>query len=100
MPKTPAADTSIEAKLDEVVEHLRRLDRRDRLRTIGGFVRSLFAIIPLIFFLWSAWYLVQHGDELMKKIANTAASSAADYTKQNTKSLYDEILNRYKIPAK
>jgi ATP-dependent Zn protease len=100
MPKASANTTSVEEKLDEILEHLRKLDNRDRWRTIGGFFKFLISVIPVILLLWSAWYFVQHGDEIMKQIANTAASSAADYTKQNTKSLYDDIMNKYNIPGK
>ncbi len=89
----------MDEKMEEILLHLRRMDARDRLRTWGGLIRGLIAIIPLIILLWSLWYVAEHGQELMKQMANTAASSAAEYTKGSSKSLYDEILNKYKVPG-
>ena len=76
------------------------MDRRDRWRTVGGFFRSLIAIIPVILLLWSAWYFVQHGAELMKMIANQAASSAAEYTKGQSQGMLDQFMNQYSYPNK
>ena len=99
MPKTaPTPDTSVEAQLGEILEHLRRMDARDRLRTWGGFVRGIIAIIPLILLLWSAWYFVEHGAEMMKMIADTAASSAAEYTKSQGTGMYEQFMNQYSKP--
>lgn len=99
MPKTaPTPDTSVEAQLSEILEHLRRMDARDRLRTWGGFVRGIIAIVPLILLLWSAWYFVEHGAEMMKMIADTAASSAAEYTKSQGQSMVDELMKQYTTP--
>ena len=75
--------SSTDEKLEEIVEHLRRLDRRDRLRTIGGFFRSLLGLIPLLFFIFSAWYIYEYSDELLKKITEEAAKQAAKYTEEN-----------------
>ncbi len=94
----PAEETSVEAKMEEILVHLRRMDSRDRLRTWGGFVRGIIALIPLILLLWSAWYFVEHGAELMKMIADTAASSAAEYTKSQGSGMYEQFLNQYSKP--
>lgn len=85
--------TPIEEKLDVIIHHLERLDRRDRIRMWGGFVHSLLAIVPLLFFLWSAWYLYEHGDELMKKIAAQAAQNAAEYSGQSYDDAVKQIQN-------
>lgn len=100
MPKTaPTPDTSVEAQLSEILEHLRRMDARDKLRTWGGFIRGIIAIVPLILLLWSAWYFVEHGAEMMKMIADTAASSAAEYTKGQGQSMVDELMKQYTTPG-
>ena len=99
MPKATTSDTSIESKLDEIVEHLRRLDRRDRMRTIGGAIRSVISLCWIVLLLWSSWYFIVNWPTIMKEITTQAASSAADFTKQNTKSVYDQILNNYKTPG-
>ncbi|MBP7114600.1 MAG: hypothetical protein KBA40_04040 [Candidatus Peribacteraceae bacterium] len=99
MPK-PVTTTppTVEEQLGEILEHLRRMDARDRLRTWGGFVRGIIAIVPLILLLWSGWYFVKHGEELMKMIADTAASSAADYTKSQGQGLYEQMMKQYSTP--
>jgi hypothetical protein len=88
----------VEDKLDEIIAHLRTMDARDRLRTWGGFVRSLIAIIPVIFLLWSVWYFAAHGTEFMKMIADTAASSAAEATKNQGQGLYEQMMKQYSVP--
>lgn len=98
MPKVAAPETSMEEKMEEILVHLRRMDARDKLRTWGGFVRGIIAIVPLILLLWSAWYFAQHGAELMKMVADTAASSAAEYTKGQGQSMVDELMKQYSVP--
>jgi uncharacterized membrane protein len=98
--KTSAPDTSVEAKLDTMIDILEKMNTRDRLRTWGGFIRGILALIPLILFVWSAWYFVNHGEELMKMIANQAASSAAEYTKNQGQSMVDQLMNQYAVPKK
>lgn len=93
---TPAG---VEAKLDEIIEHLRKLDERDKLRMWGGFFKGMIALIPVVLLLWSAWYFVNHGAELMKMIANQAASSAAEYTKNQGSSMFDDFMKEYSVPS-
>ena len=100
MPKIQTSEPTTEEMLKEIVEHLRRIDARDKLRTWGGFVRGIIAIVPLILLLWSAWYFVEHGEELMKTVADTAASSAAEFTKNQGSGLYDELMKQYAVPQK
>jgi len=92
---TPSTETSIEEKLDEIIVHLKKMDARDRVRMWGGFIRSIISLVPLIIFVWSTWYLIQHGPELMKQIADTAASSAAEYTKSQGQGVVDQWLKEY-----
>lgn len=68
---------SIEEKMDLILIYLHRLDKRDRLRTWGGFLKGLLALIPIIILLWSTWYFIAHKDEIFKEITNQAAQSAA-----------------------
>jgi hypothetical protein len=89
-----------EEKLDEIVSCLRRMDKRDKLRTIGGFIRGLFSLIPIVVLLGSLWYFASHGEELMKMIANQAASSAAQYTQGQGQGLVDELMKQYSFPNK
>lgn len=80
-------------KLDTIIWHLERMDKRDRIRTWGSFFKGLMSIIPAIAFIWGAWYFSQHGDEIMAKIARQAAEQAAAVTKQGTNSFFDQIKN-------
>jgi hypothetical protein len=88
---TPTIETSVETKLDEIIVHLKKMDARDRIRLWGGFIRGMISIIPLAIFLWSTWYFIQHGPELMKQFADTAASSAAEYTKGQGQGIVDQL---------
>lgn len=100
MPK-PTPETqpqTLETRLDEIILHLKRMDARDKLRTWGSLFRVLFAIIPLLVFLGSLWYIALNGEKLMKEIAGVAASAAADYTQNQSKGLYDQIMNKYQTP--
>jgi hypothetical protein len=99
-PKTPQACTTMEEKAEEILMHLRRIDARDKLRTWGGFVRGIISLVPLILLLWSSWYFYKHGAELMKMIANQAASSAAEYTKNQSSGMLDQFMNQYSNPNK
>ncbi len=93
MPKKNEPLTSTEDKLDVIVECLHRMDRRDRLRAWGGFLRGMLSLIPILAFVLGSWYFYQHGDELMVKIAKTAAEQASEVTKQGTESMMEQLQN-------
>lgn len=78
MQKTTA--TTTDEKLDVIVEHLGRMDRRDRLRTWGGFIRAMLGFIPLLIFVASAWYFYNHSEDILKKITEQAAEQALKMT--------------------
>lgn len=96
--KTAEPEKSVESQLDEILVHLRKMDKRDRMRTWGGFVRSLIALIPLLFVVWSAWYFMGHWSEIMKQVADQAASSAAEYTKKQSQGMFDKFMDQYSVP--
>lgn len=72
--------SSIEEKLDLMLLYMHRMDKRDRLRTIGGFVHGLLALIPIILVVWSAWYFYAHGTEFMEQITREAVKQSAEYS--------------------
>ena len=80
-------------KLDQILTHLQNLDRRDRLRTWGGFFRGIIGLIPAIAFLWGIWYFYQHGDEVLAKIAKEAATQAAEVTRMGSEGIFDQLKN-------
>ncbi|MBI3332086.1 hypothetical protein HYZ99_03970 [Candidatus Peregrinibacteria bacterium] len=73
MPKVPQ---TAEDKLDLIVKHLERMDKRDRIRTWGGFVRTILGFIPLLIFIASVWYFYNNADAILKKITEQAAEQA------------------------
>ena len=81
----------LEDKLDAILLHLEHLDRRDRLRTWGGLIRSLIVVIPTLVFLWGTWYAATHADEIIKKIAEESAKQAAKYTEQQSESFMKRV---------
>ncbi len=76
-------------KLDQIIEYLHRMDRRDRLRTIGSTIKSLISIGTLVFFIWSGWYLSTHTDDILKKITDQATKSAMS----NQAAITEQITN-------
>ena len=100
MPTQTPKPVTVEAKLDQILFHLERMDKRDRLRMIGGFFRSFLAIIPIVLLLWSSWYFIAHGTDLMKLIADQAAKSAAAYTKNQSSGMFDQFMKQYSVPKK
>lgn len=94
---SPQTPTGVEAKLDEIIDHLRRMDKRDRARMWGSTVRSVIHLIPIIILLWSLWFAYAHWDELLKQFARTAAEQSAEVMKQgssNIGSSLQEELNK------
>ena len=67
-------------KLEDILQCLERMDRRDRMRTIGGTIRSLLHLIPLLLILWSTWYFYEHSDEVLRTISGVAAEQASKVT--------------------
>jgi hypothetical protein len=71
MEKSPVS--LIEEKLNAILETLERLDRRDRWRTMGGFLRTIIGLIPLAIFLWFLWYGVTYSDQILEKLISMTA---------------------------
>ena len=55
-------------KLDEILEHLRNLDRRDRMRTHVGYVTTILHIIPTVLLLGSVWFLYSQTADLITNV--------------------------------
>lgn len=87
-----------EEKLDEIILHLKHLDKRDRTRMIWSTVKSVLTLIPLFLLLGSSWYFITHWDDLLKQITSMAASSAAEYTTDKSQGLFEQIMKQYGIP--
>lgn len=86
----PPEPKTLEEKMDVMIMHLERMDRRDKMRMWGSFFHSLMTIIPMIFFVWSTWYLYAHFDDIMGTMLEQSAKSAAAATGQG----YEDILGQ------
>lgn len=96
-PPTPqTAGLSTDDKLDMIVMYLHRMDKRDHWRTIGGFFRSMIAIIPILIFIWSTVYFLQHGTEIIKEITDQSVKSAASYSQQGLMDQFNDYINKQK----
>lgn len=60
---------TIEQKLDRIAEHLRRLDRRDKIRTSWMTVRSVIGMIPILLIIGGAVYLYWQKGALFQQFA-------------------------------
>lgn len=77
---TMTPEAKILEHLEQISFHLKRLDARDRMRTWGGFVRGIIALIPIVLFIVGAWYAYTNTDALIKRIT-------AETTKQMMQSM-------------
>lgn len=84
---------STDEKLDEIITHLRKMDKRDRVRMLGSSIKGIIGIIPVLFFLWGAWYMYQNGDAVLEKIAAEAAKQAALVTEKSAGTIFQQIQN-------
>lgn len=57
-----------EEKLDALLLHVKNLDRRDRMRTIWGTMRSIIGLLPLLLLLGSLWYVYHNSDRMLRDI--------------------------------
>jgi hypothetical protein len=94
MPKETQPLTN-EDRLDLILHHLEALDRRDRLRTQAAFVRGLLGLIPLIIFVWSAWFFVNNYQQILSEVTKQAATAAAEATKNGSQGALDALLEKY-----
>ncbi|MDD5103950.1 MAG: hypothetical protein PHX93_06180 [Candidatus Peribacteraceae bacterium] len=83
MPKPPPPPKTTEEKLDVIISYLDRMNRRDRWRTIGGFIRGMFSMIPIVIVVFFTWYTIKYGDQLLQKITSMAAQQAGKVAQQN-----------------
>lgn len=90
----PASDTpprTSEELLLEMLEHLRAMDRRDKRRFVNETIRSVLGLVPLLFFVVSAWYFYRHGDEIMRRITEEAVRQAGAYSQEESSKMMDQL---------
>lgn len=83
--------TSIDDKVEAILHHIERMDRRDRLRTIGGFFRSIIGLIPIAITIGFIWYFYNYGDDFLAKIAEQAAKQAAAVTQKSSEGILNQV---------
>lgn len=84
----------MEEKMDLILEYLHRIDRRERWKVIGGTIRSIIGLLPVLIVLWFAWYLQWHGKELLQTLSTSMAKNMSIFTENNTNRLLQEFLTR------
>jgi glycine cleavage system protein P-like pyridoxal-binding family len=87
-PYVPVSTT--DAKLAEIAEYLRKMNNRDRVRTVAELMQKSLNIVWLVLLLVSAWYIAFHGADLLKAITDMSVKSAANYTQQG---IMDQMTN-------
>lgn len=97
-PQTP--QQVLETKLDLIILHLEKLDKRDKWRTVGSAVKFCLTIIPLLLLLGSGWYFAQNWQEIMTKMATISASVAAEYSKSQSAGMFEQFMKQYSSPKK
>ena len=92
--------TTTDEKLDEIILHLKRMDKRDRMRMWGSTLHTIITLIPLVLLVVSSWYFLTHWQDVMKQVTSMAPSSAAEYTKNQSQGFFDSIMKQYAVPKK
>lgn len=82
-----------EDKLEKIIVILEKMNRRDRWRTIGGFIRGIFSLIPIVIVIFLTWYTIKYGDLLLQKITSMAAEQAGRVAQQNALSDFMKEFN-------
>ena len=95
-PSVQSNATIVTEKLDAVLWYLNKMNKRDKLRTWGGFVKSVIGLSPVIVLLWSVWYFSQHGAEFMKQLSDQAVRSAAEYNQKSVTEQLNKVINQMK----
>jgi hypothetical protein len=88
VPKQTVSVTT-DDRLDVIITYLRRMDRRDKWRTVGGFFRGLVSLIPIILLLWGTYYLYENSDEILTKITQETVKQTQSMT--NTEDIMKQL---------
>src|SRR5687767_10860222 len=78
-------------KLDLIARYLHNMDRRDRMRAVGGTIRMLIAIGYFAIVAWSTWYVFAHSKELMRKISEITLQQAMSASDSASESMIDRM---------
>lgn len=73
------SDKSTEELLEMVLYYIQRMEKRDKWRTIGGTIRSLIMLIPVILLVGSSWYFYEHSDEVIKMITKSMTEQMTSF---------------------
>ena len=84
-------EEKMERTLAEIALHVKRMERRDHWRYIGGYFRTFLHIIPLAILLGSLWYVYEHGEDLLKTVVEEAAKRAAQYSAGGLDAWMDQV---------
>lgn len=88
-------DASMAKRLDTIIVYLHKMDRRDRMRSIGATVRLLLSVGYFAIFAWSTWYVFTHSAELMKAMTEQTMSAMGASGSAGMDGLYEQMKNAF-----
>ncbi len=77
--------------VQEIRAHIERMNKRDRLRTVGAFFKNIITLIPVVLFIYGAWYLAQHWEEIITDIATKSAEQATNFTNDHMNTILEDF---------
>ncbi len=86
----------IEERLDHVITVLDHMNRRDKWRTVGGFIKGAVTIIPTLILLLSSVYLYLYGSDLIQYLIK---ETTAQTQQQMQQSFIDQLMQGAKLPS-
>ena len=75
-----------------IVHYLEKMNHRDRLRMFGSFFKSIIMMLPVLVFLWSAWYFYVNGERLLRDIVSDVSRSTVQATQGSFDSLFEGLV--------
>lgn len=91
MPKQETPPETTDERLDIIIEYMRRMDRREKMRSAGAFVSGMIRLVPIAIFLWGSWFFYLHGDSVIQNITEQAARQAAKIAGENANTMVQTI---------
>ena len=71
MPKPSAPEEqplSMDEKMDMILVYLHRMDRRDRTRMIGAYIKSMFTLASLLILVGSSVWFLLYGQQFIQDL--------------------------------
>lgn len=94
---TPTDPVSrIEERLDQMISLLDHMNRRDKWRTVGGFIKGAVTVIPTLILLLSSVYLYLYGSDLIQYLIKETTAQTQQQVQQ---SFIDQFMKGVEMPT-